>query len=290
MLESGQKSEATSVHERIADARLALVRAGLTVENARLDAEVLARHALGWDRARLLTDGREPMPPDVDRRFFALIARRATREPVAFITGQREFWALDFEVSPDVLIPRPETELIIEAVCERRSRRADVRTIVDVGTGSGCLAIVMAREFPDARVVATDISAAALNIAARNAARHQVDRRVTFVRGDLLEPVQGPVDVIVSNPPYVPSGVELSPDIVRFEPPVALYSGRDGLTLVRRLVGCVRSRLADDGLFVVEFGLGQDDEVQACAREAGWRDVTVREDLQGIPRVAVMTK
>ncbi len=290
MLKSRRKPEVHSVHQRIADARQALVRAGLTVENARLDAEVLARHALGWDRARLLTDGRDPMPPDVDRRFSALIERRATREPVAFITGHREFWGLDFEVSTDVLIPRPETELIVEAVCERRNRGRSVRTIVDVGTGSGCLAIALAREFPDARVVAIDISAAALNVAARNAARHQVERRVTFVRGDLLEPVRGPVDVIVSNPPYVPSGVELSPDIVRFEPPVALYSGQDGLTLVKRLVGDARSRLTDDGLFAVEFGLGQDDDVRAFAREAGWRDVAVKEDLQGIPRVAVMMK
>jgi len=283
-------SRMTSVHERIADARQTLVRAGLTVENARLDAEVLARHALGWDRARLLADGREPMPTDVDRRFSALIDRRATREPVAFITGYREFWGLDFDVSRDVLIPRPETELIIEAVCERRHRRDDVRTIVDVGTGSGCLAVVLAREFPRARVLATDISAAALAVAARNAMRHQVDRRVTFVRGDLLEPMRGSVDVVVSNPPYVPSAVELSPDIVRFEPPVALYSGHDGLTLVKRLLTSVRSRLGEDGLFVVEFGLGQDDQVQALAREASWRDVTIKADLQGIPRVAVMTK
>ena len=113
------------------------MRAGLTVESARIDAEVLARHALGWDRARLVADGRDPMPPDVGQRFAALIERRATHEPVAFITGHREFWGLDFDVSPDVLIPRPETELIVEAVCERRGRRADVRTIVDVGTGSG---------------------------------------------------------------------------------------------------------------------------------------------------------
>ena len=172
------------------------------------------------------------MPADVGQRFSAFIERRAAREPVAFITGHREFWGLDFDVSRDVLIPRPETELIVEAVCEERERRDDVRTIVDVGTGSGCLAIVLAREFPGARVLAIDISAAALVVAANNAARHQVDRRVTFVRGDLLDPVQGPVDVIVSNPPYVPSGVELSLDIVRFEPAVALYSGRDGLTLV----------------------------------------------------------
>lgn len=279
-----------SVHERVADARQALLRAGLTAENARVDAEVLARHALGWDRARLLADGREPMPPDADRHYSALIERRATREPVAFITGQREFWGLCFDVSPDVLIPRPETELIVEAACERRGQLDGVRTIVDVGTGSGCLAIALAREFPNARVLATDVSAAALGVASRNAVRHEVDRRVTFVRGDLLEPVQGPVDLVVSNPPYVPSGVELSPDIVRFEPPIALYSGRDGLTLVRRLVASVRSRLADGGLFVVEFGLGQDDEVVALARDAGWQDVTIKEDLQGIPRVAVMTK
>ena len=280
----------TSVHEQIADAREALVRAGLTAENARIDAEVLARHALGWDRARLVADGRDPMPADVGVRFATLIERRATHEPVAFITGHREFWGLDFDVSPDVLIPRPETELIVEAVCERRGHRAGVRTIVDVGTGSGCLAISLAREFPDARVVATDISAAALAVAARNAQRHGVDQRVTFVRGDLLEPVQGPVDVIVSNPPYVPAGVELSPDIVRFEPSVALYSGHDGLTLVKRLVGCVASRLAPDGLFVTEFGFGQDDEVIACAHAAGWGDVSVKEDFQGIPRVAVMRK
>jgi release factor glutamine methyltransferase len=279
-----------SVHERIADARQALLRAGLTVEDARLDAEVLARHALGWDRARLVADGRDPMPADVDREYSALIERRATREPVAFITGRREFWGLDFDVSPDVLIPRPETELIVEAACDRLSRRDAVRTIVDVGTGSGCLAIALAHEFPQARVLATDISAAALGIAAGNARRHRVERRVTFVRGDLLEPVHGPVDLVVSNPPYVPAGVGLSPDIVRFEPPIALYSGHDGLTLVKRLVQSVRACLSDQGLFVVEFGLGQDDEVESLGRAAGWKDVAIKADLQGIPRVAVMTK
>ena len=201
------------------------------------------------------------MPVDAGAHFETLVERRASREPVAFITGRREFWGLDFEVSPDVLIPRPETELIVEAVCDRR-RRDDVRTIVDVGTGSGCLAVVLAREFPSATVVATDISDAALAVANRNARRHQVDDRVTFVRGDLLDAVQGPVDVIVSNPPYVSSAVELSPEIVNFEPPVALYSGLDGLTLVRRLIAEARSRLAPGGLFAVEFGLGQDDDCE----------------------------
>ena len=230
------------------------------------------------------------MPPDVGRRFAALIERRATHEPVAFIIGHREFWGLDFDVSPDVLIPRPETELIVEAVCERRGRRADVRTIVDVGTGSGCLAIALAREFPAARVIATDISAAALTVAARNASRHGVDRQVTFVRGDLLEPVQGPVDVIVSNPPYVPAGVELSPDIVRFEPlGRALLGSRrvDAREAPRRL----RAGAPGSGRVVRhEFGFGQDDEVVAFATRAGWRDVSIKDDLQGIPRVAVMSR
>ena len=150
------------------------MRAGLTVENARIDAEVLARHALGWDRARLLADGRDPMPADVGQRFSALIERRATREPVAFITGHREFWGLDFDVSPDVLIPRPETELIVEAVCERRGRRADVRTIVDVGTGQRVPRDRRWRASSrGASVLAIDISAAALVVAARNAARHR---------------------------------------------------------------------------------------------------------------------
>lgn len=276
-----------AVHEHIADGRQILERAGLTASDARFDAEVLARHALGWDRARLVADGRDPMPADAGARYSSFISRRATREPVAFITGRREFWDLEFEVSPDVLIPRPETELIIEAVRERRAAGA-VQTIVDVGTGSGCLAVVLAREYPEAKVIATDISDAALAVASRNAHRHGVADRVTFVRGDLLEAVDVRADVIVSNPPYVPSNVALSPEIVNFEPPVALYAGVDGLTLLGRLIGDARSRLRPGGLFAVEFGLGQDDQIQQFARTAGWERVEFISDLQGIPRTAVM--
>jgi release factor glutamine methyltransferase len=188
-----------------------------------------------------------------------------------------------------VLIPRPESELIVEAACERRPERTGVQRIIDVGTGSGCLAVALAAEFPGARVLATDISEAALAVATRNASRH-VDGRVSFLRADLLEAVIGPVDLIVSNPPYVSSVVELSPDIVRFEPPVALYSGENGLSLISRLIASAHARLASDGLFVLEFGLGQDEDVQALAKAAGWRDVRIKTDLQGIPRVAIMTK
>jgi release factor glutamine methyltransferase len=278
----------TSVYELVAEARQRLIRAGLTPAGAALDAEVLARHALGWDRARLLAHGREGAPDGFQDRFRALVERRARREPVAFITGIREFWGLDFEVSSDVLIPRPETELIIEAVLDERPDRASVRRIVDVGTGSGCLAVALAREFPHARVVAIDVSAAALAVAARNTGRHAVNHRVSLVQADLLESIAGPVDVIVSNPPYVPVSVSLSADIVRFEPAIALYAGELGLTALERLIASARSRLAADGLFVVEFGFGQAEQVAGFAAGAGWRGVSTKDDLQAIPRVAVM--
>ena len=278
----------SSVSQRIAEARRTLIDAGIAPEAAAVDAEVLARYALGWDRARLLSDGRTDAPPGFDSRFAPLVDRRARREPVAFITGHREFWALDFEVSPDVLIPRPETELIVESVLALRPERSAVRRIIDVGTGSGCLAVALATEYPRARAIAIDISQQALDVARRNAARHRVADRVHFVRGDLLSGIGGGADVIVSNPPYVPSGVELSPDIVRFEPAVALYSGADGLSALERLIREARARLAGNGLFVVEFGFGQDRHVETLACEAGWRDVALKEDLQGIPRVAAM--
>ncbi len=284
-----------SVYERILEARQKLEDAGLARADATLDSEVLARHALGWDRAQLVTAGRDPAPNGFDERFSGYIQRRAGREPVAFITGHREFWGLDLEVTPDVLIPRPETELIVEAACERwplrqaqgRPDRSRVRRIVDVGTGSGCLAIALAHEFPSARVIAIDISAAALVVATRNARKHVGDR-ISLVRANLLDAIGAPVDLIVSNPPYVPAGVELSPEIIRFEPAVALYSGDDGLTLLAQLIGSVRSHLAAGGLFVVEFGLGQDAEIEALAAEAGWRDVAIKHDLQQIPRIAMM--
>ena len=275
-----------SVHNTIAEARETLERAGLTAMDARLDAEVLARHALGWDRARLVADGREEMAADVLVRYRALIERRAAREPVAFITGHREFWGLDFEVTPAVLIPRPETELIVEAVLQRRGRDS-VRTIVDVGTGSGCLAVVLAREYPEARVLAIDISGEALAVASRNVRRHEVEDRVTLLHGNLLDALQTKTDVIVSNPPYVPSTVELAPEIVTYEPAVALYSGADGLTVLARLMNDARTRLANDGLFVVEFGFGQEDSVRSLAEASGWSVETIA-DLQGIPRTAVL--
>jgi release factor glutamine methyltransferase len=278
----------SSVSERIAEGRRTLVAAGIRRDDAALDADVLARHALGWDRARLVAEQREEEPDGFAARFSALVDRRARREPVAFIVGHREFWGLDLEINRDVLIPRPETELVVEAVLALRPRRSDVRRIVDVGTGSGCLAIALAKEYEDAHVIAVDISTAALSVARRNVERHGVGDRVHLMRGDLVDAIAGPVDVIVSNPPYVPAGVELAPEIVRHEPPVALYSGDDGMTAIERLIRDGRARLAGGGLFVVEFGFGQDERVEVLARAAGWVGVVTNEDLQGIPRVATM--
>lgn len=282
---------AASLRERIAEARAVLVRAGITPRDAAFDADVLARHALGWDRAELLSRGREAPPDRFQAAFDRLIARRAAREPVAMITANREFWGLDFEVTRDTLIPRPETELIVEEALTAFATRPPA-LVFDVGTGSGCLAVSLAREFPAARVAGTDISEDALRIARRNAARHGVGDRVRFVRTTLLEHVEGHADLIVSNPPYVPDGAApaLAPEVAGHEPHLALFAGGDGLAVIRDLLVAAPAHLAPDGLLVVEFGLGQEDDVRALAGAAGWRVVHVREDLQGIGRTIVLRR
>jgi release factor glutamine methyltransferase len=276
-----------TLEERIANGRRALVQAGLAGEDAALDAEVLARHVLGWDRTALLTRGREPASPAFIAEYDRAVSRRAAREPVALITGHREFWGLDFEVTRDVLIPRPETELIVETALSIVTP-ARCRKIVDVGTGSGCLAVALATELPSVRVLATDLSIAALEVARRNARRHGVANRVSFARADLLSAVRGPVDLIVSNPPYCPDDAELPADVAEYEPASALFAGPDGLAPLRELIGAAGSRLAPDGAFIVEFGFGQADAIRALALAAGWQRVELKDDLQGIPRIAVL--
>lgn len=279
-----------SIQERLAEARHALAAAGIPSDDAALDVEVLARHALGWDRTALVTRDHEPLPSGFDERFAALLARRAAREPVAQIVGHREFWGLDFEVTRAVLVPRPETELIVEQALEAARGRGSWRRIVDVGTGSGCLAVVLAVEFPAVRVTATDVSGAALSVARRNAVRHGVGDRIDFLRTDLLEGVGAAADLIVSNPPYVPDGdaAALPREVRDYEPPGALFGGPDGLQVIRRLFASAADHLAADGLLIVEFGFGQEDGVRDLARTAGWREISVRRDLQDIPRVAVL--
>ena len=275
--------------ERVSEAALRLAEAGIDARDAAFDAEVLARHALGWDRATYLARWREPAPADFEQPFEPLVARRCRREPVARITGRREFWGLDFEVTPAVLVPRPESELLVETALARLGDRAPRWEVADVGTGSGCLAIALARELPRARVAATDVCPDALAVARRNAARHRAADRVTFHHTDLLDGLPGPFDLIVSNPPYVPDGVvdTLAPEVSRHEPAAALRGGPDGLDTVRRLIAAA-NRLRPGGWLVMEVGAGQSGDAAAIGRRAGLQVVDVRPDLQGIPRAVVM--
>jgi release factor glutamine methyltransferase len=276
-----------TLRQRIALARDTLAAAGISAEEAAFDAELLARHALGWDRARIVVEGRDPVPPGFDERYDPLVARRAAREPIAYITGHREFWGLDFEVTPDVLIPRPETELIIEEAIAAFAEQPPGR-IVDVGTGSGCLVIPLALQFPESDVVATDISARALEVARRNAARHGVANRIALLEEDLLPPLQS-IDLIVSNPPYVAeaSAPSLPLEVRGHEPRAALFGGTDGLDTYRRLLPAARQGLSRDGRAIVEVGYDQADAVTALATASGLRLLRARQDLQGITRTLV---
>ena len=275
--------------KRVAEAARRLAEAGIDARDAAFDAEVLARSALGWDRATYLARWREPAPPGFGDRFEPLVARRCRREPVTRITGRREFWGLDLEVTPAVLVPRPESELLIETALARLGDRIAAWALADVGTGSGCLAIALARELPRARVTATDISPDALAIARRNASRHGMADRVTFHHTDLLDGLPGPFDLIVSNPPYVPDAVidTLAPEVRDHEPAAALRGGPDGLDTVRRLVATAADRLRPEGWLIMEIGAGQSAAAAGIARGAGMRVVEVRPDLQGIPRAVV---
>ena len=272
----------------VAAARQRLLAAGLDQRHAHLDPEVLARHILQWDRATWITRADEPASPEFLAAFDTLIDRRATREPVAYIVGSREFYGRDFLVNPDVLIPRPESELIIDYALQRIPAGQFVRAI-DVGTGSGALGLTLACERPEWHVEVSDISAAAVAVARRNAKALGVADRVTFLVGDFLEPTMGLFDVIVSNPPYVARRDQpgMSPDVRDHEPHVALFGGQDGMDLPRRFLAQAAERLTPDGWLAMEFGYGMQDPVEDAARACGLEVVEVLEDLQGIARTLV---
>ena len=279
-----------TLHQHIAAARRQLEAAGIAADAAAIDAEVLARHVLGWDRAQLLSHYRDAAPAAFNERYQPLVDRRSRREPVAMITGTREFWSRDFAVTPNTLVPRPDTELIVEEALRILPDRAS--TVIDIGTGSGCLAVTLAAERPQDLVVATDISHEALLVARANARRHQVDGRLQFVRTDLASGLRIQADLIVSNPPYVPyrDAGSLPIDVSDYEPAMALFGGRDGLAIIERLLLTLTPRLAPHAAFIVEFGDGQEDDVAAAADREGWQVVRMRRDLQGIARTAVLER
>lgn len=258
---------------------------GAGVESARLDAEVLLARAAGLDRSGVFARLPDPLPPPVAERFEAFVTRRCRREPVAYIVGEKEFYSLAMAVSADVLIPRPETEMLVDAALEGLPAGA---AICDIGTGSGCIAVALAARRPDVRVTACDLSGPALAIAALNATRHGVAARIDLVRSDLAHAFRpGPrFDVVVANPPYVADGEALEPEL-DFEPRAALRAGGDGLDVIRRLVPQVVSRLKPRGRLIVEFGSEQESAVRGIAEQAGFAPVEIRRDLAGCARVLV---
>lgn len=276
----------------LAQARARLVGAGISPDEAAIDVALYARTILGWDRTRLLTQQALPAPADLEPRLSEWIARREQREPSAYIVGVREFWGLDFAVSPAVLIPRPETELIVEEAIARLGA-AQQATIAEVGTGSGCISIAIAHDLPHARITATDISGDALVIARRNAARHQVGERVRFIRTSYLDGVEGPFDAIVANPPYVKDTDRpaLSREVGGYEPHVALFGGADGLRDITGVLQAAIEKLSPGGWLIFEFGFGQDDRVEELLKQYSmFRLEALRADLQGIPRTAVLAR
>ena len=273
--------------ELVAQARETLLTGGVPADEAAGDAEFLARHALGFDLTEYALARNQLPAPEFPRRFAALIARRVQREPVSQIVGYREFWGLDFEVTRDVLTPRPETELIIQAALDAFPRDAPI-VIMDVGTGSGCLAVALATEFPAAMLIASDISLPALAVAGRNATLHGVQHRIAFLHSGDLGP-ENDVDLIVSNPPYIAlrDGQTLPVEVRDYEPHVALFGGADGLAVFRVLLRAARQAiaLADDGRLILEVGYGQAGDVTDLARTAHWERERLYRDLQGIDRV-----
>lgn len=273
----------------MSEAARALESAGVPSDDSRRDAVRLARWLLNWDETQWLLRRAEPAPHTFAAQFEAAIARRRRREPLAYILGEREFYGRAFRVAPGVLVPRPETELIVESALARLPPDSSA-AVIDVGTGTGCLAITMALERPGLRITGIDASAAALAVARENVRRHGVLERLPLREADLLHGVAGSVDMIVSNPPYVAERdrPSLAPEVLDYEPAEALFAGPDGLDVIRALVPAAANVLAPGGWLIFEFGWGQAEAVRKLVEStAGLVLADVRRDLQQIPRVAI---
>jgi release factor glutamine methyltransferase len=284
-----------TIRQKINESRARLVSAGIDNGEAGRDAGLLARHILGWNRAELMTREHDEATPAFIERFDALIERRARREPVAYIRGEQEFWSRDFAVNPSVLIPRPETELIIEELLHYLPADLPQRAcrILDIGTGSGCLAVTAAAEIPLANVTATDISRPALDVARANAQRIGVADRIAFVECAYVGHSESPFDFILSNPPYVTESEyqNLAPEVREYEPALALVAGDDGFRDIRQIVDIASRQLAPGGVALIEIGYQHADAVADLVM--GFGSLTLKKisnDLQCIPRVAVIER
>jgi release factor glutamine methyltransferase len=277
---SGTSVSAATVRDALAAATDAIAATG--VDSARLDAELLLAAAMGEDRASLAAEPEAAVAPPAARDFAAMVRRRIAREPVAYITGHKGFRHLDLAVDRRALIPRPETELLVELAIE-----LDPATVLDVGTGSGAVALAVAAELPDTEVVATDTSPAALALAGENAARLGLAERVRFQGGSL--PSEGRCDLLLANLPYVPEREwdRLEPEITQYEPREALVAGPTGLEAIDELLGELSAAQFDAAVAALEVGAGQAASVAELARRAGFERIETRRDLAGIERVVV---
>jgi release factor glutamine methyltransferase len=267
----------------------AIKQLAATSSTPRLDAEVLLKHVAGLTRTALITRANERLSPEHEEQLNGLIIRRARGEPVAYLTGWREFWSIDLSVTPDVLIPRPETELLVEQALLRIPDNTEW-TIADLGTGSGAVALAIAKERPRCRMIATDASEAALAIARKNANRLAIEN-AEFRHGEWLDPLNDQIlDMIVSNPPYVAEqDPHLSQGDVRFEPRGALVAGTDGLAAIRAIAAGARQHLRRCGLLLLEHGYDQAPAVRAILAGQGYTVVDTFTDLNGLLRVSFGT-
>jgi release factor glutamine methyltransferase len=268
------------------------LRTGPHPGRARRDAELLLMHLLRRERAALLARWKEALPADEAEVYVAMIKRRAAGEPIQYILGEAEFYGLPFRVTPQVLIPRPETEHLVEKVIQLAERfdgsRSQIR-IADVGCGSGAIAVALAHLLPNAHITAIEISPRALAVAKANAKRNRVADRIRFLRGNLLAPVESErFDIVASNPPYVPNEdrASLAVEVRDHEPAAALFAGAEGLDVIRRLAPEAFAALSPGGFLVMEFGYGQWQAVSALLADSGFEQIEFAPDLQGIPRVA----
>jgi release factor glutamine methyltransferase len=255
-------------------------------DRARADAELLLLHVLGKDKAWLMAHLDEELAENKASRYIELLERRYKGEPIQYITGETEFYGLPFRVTRDVLIPRPETEHLVEKVIVLAARFEQPR-IVDVGTGSGAIVVSLAHKLPHAQITATDVCPHALAVAMENAKRNGVD--LHFLLGDLLTPVAGEMfEIVVSNPPYVPvtDRATLSVEVRDYEPALALFAGDEGLDVYRRLIPAAFGALTSGGYLALEIGSGQSPAVAELLTRAGFEQIEFVPDLQGIPRVA----
>ena len=285
---SGQGCARATIGALLCEAGAALRAAG--VEEARVEARLLLGHVLGRKPLALPLAGHQTVSVDEAARFRSLVRRRAARVPLAYLTGSRGFWTLDLAVTPDVLIPRHDTETVVAAALDHGRARGAVGRVLDLGTGSGAILLALLAELPRAFGIGLDRSEAALRLARRNAAAAGLDARSAFLCGDWAGAVAARFDVVVANPPYVATETiaTLAPEVAAHEPLAALDGGRDGLDAYRALIPDLPRLLGQGGVAVLEIGAGQGGRVARLARDAGLRCLEIRRDFGGVPRAFVL--